>query len=194
MKNISVPLKEFLCAVADVDCGRQKLDSNRLGRIINGIESIPGEFPWMVSLKLRGSHFCGATLINKSWVLTAAHCVHEYLQQNLNLKSFNLFLLNLSRSATQFVAVLAEHNLKDFDKPRRKTMRIKQIVLHPSYAPVQKLNDIALLRLEDGIEWNDFVQPICLPDAGDNSFDGISATVAGWGNTKSTGEKLPFQI
>jgi Trypsin len=115
------------------------------------------------------------------------------LETQLKFKIFqvNLFLLNSSRSATQFVAVLAEHNLKDFDKPRRKTMRIKQIVLHPSYASVQKLNDIALLRLEGGVEWNDFVQPICLPDAGDNSFDGISATVAGWGNTKSTGEKLP---
>jgi secreted trypsin-like serine protease len=63
--------------VADVDCGQQKTSDNRLMRIVNGVDTFVGEFPWMVSFKLRGSHFCGGTLVSKNWVLTAAHCVHE---------------------------------------------------------------------------------------------------------------------
>ena len=44
-------------------------------QIIGGVEAIPGEFPWIVSLRLGGQHICGGTLIANNWVLTAAHCV-----------------------------------------------------------------------------------------------------------------------
>ncbi|XP_055674762.1 chymotrypsin-like protease CTRL-1 isoform X1 [Falco peregrinus] len=44
-------------------------------RIINGQNAVPGSWPWQVSLQTRsGSHFCGGSLINENWVITAAHC------------------------------------------------------------------------------------------------------------------------
>jgi secreted trypsin-like serine protease len=43
--------------------------------IVGGKEARPNEFPWQVSLQnARGSHFCGGILINKNWVMSAAHC------------------------------------------------------------------------------------------------------------------------
>lgn len=53
-------------------------------RIVNGVDSGRGEWPWQASLHYetsRGSfsHICGGSLINNNWVVTAAHCVEfEY--------------------------------------------------------------------------------------------------------------------
>jgi hypothetical protein len=44
-------------------------------KIIDGSEARLNEYPWMVSLQLSGSHFCGGSLIAENWVLTAAHCL-----------------------------------------------------------------------------------------------------------------------
>lgn len=44
------------------------------GRIVGGFAMNITEVPWQVSLQLRGSHFCGGSIIGKSWILTAAHC------------------------------------------------------------------------------------------------------------------------
>merc|ERR1719373_414337 len=46
------------------------------GRIVGGEEAVDGEFPWQVSLRqisgVGATHFCGGSVIDKDWVLTAA--------------------------------------------------------------------------------------------------------------------------
>lgn len=46
-------------------------------RIIGGSPAAAGQFPWQVAVQFRtsaGNFFCGGSLIDPSWVLTAAHC------------------------------------------------------------------------------------------------------------------------
>lgn len=45
-------------------------------RLVGAKIAQPTEFPYQVSLRSRGRHFCGGALISKKHVLTAGHCVY----------------------------------------------------------------------------------------------------------------------
>jgi secreted trypsin-like serine protease len=54
-------------------CGKRPLSN---GKIVGGTEAIPGDWGWQVSMQYYGYHYCGGSLINKNWVVLAAHCVY----------------------------------------------------------------------------------------------------------------------
>lgn len=44
-------------------------------KVVNGTDANIAEFPFMVSLRRNGGHSCGATIINKWFLLTVRHRV-----------------------------------------------------------------------------------------------------------------------
>lgn len=96
-KNESVvdvrPTLMALCS----ECGTRA----KLPRIIGGVEATLGRWPWQVSLYYSNRHTCGGSIINRQWVVTAAHCVHKYAS------SLGLGLL-LNRSLTSASVLFSE--------------------------------------------------------------------------------------
>ncbi|KAF7697861.1 hypothetical protein HF521_004371 [Silurus meridionalis] len=72
-------------------CGKASLNT----RIVGGDNAVAGSWPWQVSLQVSLSHFCGGSLINSGWVLSAAHCF-----SNSKTNDNDLALLQLSSAVT----------------------------------------------------------------------------------------------
>ena len=68
-------------------CGTRK---NVQSRIVGGNEATINSWPWQAMLRdFNGPQFCGGTLIDPWWVLTAAHCLPEgNLSGNLSIVDF----------------------------------------------------------------------------------------------------------
>lgn len=50
---------------------------------------------------------------------------------------------------------------------------VKKFFIHPDYERKTLFNDIAMLVVENRIEFDDYVQPVCLPDSGMESLVSI---------------------
>lgn len=46
--------------------------------IVGGNAALPHEFPWQVSIQAGTSHFCGGSILNRRWIVTAGHCLDAW--------------------------------------------------------------------------------------------------------------------
>ncbi|XP_068212901.1 trypsin-1-like isoform X2 [Palaemon carinicauda] len=171
------PITRLYC---DDDCGRSVIT---VPRIVGGQEATTHEYPWQVHLSITADAFtspgqCGASIIKRSWLLTAAHCLVDpdtsELYSNINV-----------------LATLAEHDLNNETETQRIRIFPSFVFVHPEYKKgpdaSSEEHDIALLFIDGTLTFGSTLKPLCMPQPEDYVADkGVIAT--GWGVTSFQGD------
>ncbi|XP_008436768.1 transmembrane protease serine 3 isoform X1 [Poecilia reticulata] len=147
-----------------IECGSRPQYKSR---IVGGNISKPGQFPWQVSLHFQREHICGGSIVTSSWILTAAHCVFGF--DNASLWTVH--------------AGLTEQLING-----ARSLAVERIVRHAQYRQKELDYDVALMRLQEPLVFDGFVEPICLPNYGEEFTEGRMCWISGWGTTKENGE------
>ncbi|KAJ8712906.1 hypothetical protein PYW08_008210 [Mythimna loreyi] len=145
----------------------EDLPDYQSSRIVVGLPAVEGQIPYQGSLRMVNSigsvSSCGCSLIHNKWVLTAAHCLANRITFVVRFG-----LTNLTRPE-----VLVESSNK---------------YIHPEYDEIRagvQTADLALVGLDQAIEYSDNVQPSRLMSRAQKNvnFGGVRMIVSGFGRT-----------
>ncbi|KAF5287777.1 hypothetical protein FQA39_LY15713 [Lamprigera yunnana] len=137
-------------------------------RIIGGENAEDGQFPYQVSIHLRGRHNCGGSIISVDSILTAGHCLEPYNHNDLTVRVGS-----------------TKNNEGD-------EHWVDYYALHGFFNPYNLENDIGFIKILTQISYNDKVQPIPLQIG--EVDDGASCVVSGWGYTVYPGGVVPLDL
>lgn len=124
---------------ANSPCGCST-NSATLTRIVAGETATSNTWGWAVSILINENTQCGGTIIDSSWVITAAHCV---------------------ASGTRTVKIYAGSTTRFGGS---QIISVERIYRHTGFSSTTFVNDIALLQLKTPLNFTDSaVDMICLP-------------------------------
>ena len=152
-------------------------------RIVAGQATPPGYYPWLTALRIEHStnpHQCGASLINRCWLISAAHCFPRG-----------------AGNEQKYTARIGDYHNSPADADKWRLLesvhesKLKQVIINRRYNSRNYDNDIALIELEDCVpSFNQFISPICLPTATKQHDAGECCHIHGWGKTAADKQQL----
>ncbi|XP_062853582.1 hepatocyte growth factor-like protein [Trichomycterus rosablanca] len=167
----AVPMLKPAESVVFNECGKR--DDRMLKTRLRIVGGTPGNSPWTVSLRDRkGKHFCGGSLVNSKWVISTKQC-------------FSSCYVDLTGYAAVMGTVFRD---PEESEPGVQTIPLNKIVCGPSES------HLVLLQLETPAEFNKRVSQICLPPERHIVAEGTTCEIAGWGETKDTGDETVLNV
>ncbi|XP_049862357.1 trypsin alpha-3-like isoform X2 [Schistocerca gregaria] len=138
--------------------------SAQVPHIVGGTNVSIELVPWQVSVQTGGRHFCGGSIISKSWVLTAAHCIYVINSYQIRAGTANLRAGRL------------------YDVIEKK--------VHERYNMLAYDCDVAILKIRG--EFRLGKKAKIVPLATSRPQAGASVMVSGWGATVEGGSMTNF--
>lgn len=154
-------------------------------RIVGGTDAEVNSWPWSLLLTVCIDYGwtsecfkCGGILIDRQWAVTAAHCLPE--NQDLQIQ-----------------AELGKHYT---DTPATN-VEVETYIIHENFKKNYKdgvgviENDIGLIKFKKPIAYTDRIRPACLPDKDVCVKPNTVCVVTGWGFTDEQGKQgFPTQL
>lgn len=134
--------------------------------------------PWTVALSsrdrfggTRAGQFCGAVAVDRTTVLTAAHCMADDV------------LGAPPHRATDLKAITGRTDLLS---DRGREIAVRTVWVNPAYDPATNAGDFAVLTLAEPLSQSSVIK---MAAAGDPAYaPGTAATVYGWGDLTGGGD------
>jgi len=161
-------------AVASVSGKGLWMSANKTGTdivtIVGGNTAKEGMYPFIVSLRTGSgnSHFCGGTIIQQEFILTAAHCVEGATPDDVRVGA------------------------GDNTRSKQTIYKLSDVYVHPKYDYATIDYDVAVLKLAAPLVLAPNIQIKELATAEPEDDDILN--VAGWGTTSSGGSTLPTAL
>ncbi|XP_030633919.1 transmembrane protease serine 5 [Chanos chanos] len=153
------------------ECGTRA----KLPRIIGGVEATLGRWPWQVSLYYKDRHTCGGSIITSQWIVTAAHCVHNYRLPQVS--NWVIYAGIVTRNTAKLVQSTGH--------------AVEKIIYNKNYNHRSHDNDIALMKLKIPLNFSDTIRPVCLPQYDYDLPGGTQCWISGWGYTQPDDVHIP---
>jgi secreted trypsin-like serine protease len=144
--------------------------------IVGGNTAPAGKWPWQVALLYAdtddnfNAQFCGGTLVDELFVVTAAHCIVG--------------------SKTEIHVLTGTQSLVDGGERHR----IERIVRHPQYRAATSDYDIAVIKLATPASGIRTARLLTSAQEPTLAADGDLSFVTGWGNLRSSGTRYPEEL
>ena len=160
--------------------GGAQMQLPHIALIVGGVQSAPGRWPFQAGLLLASESnnyqalFCGGSVIDEEFVLTAGHCI-DFLRLG------DLHIL----TGTQSLAVGGTRH------------EVRRMIIHPQYQGSTFDFDVALVQLKTkitNVRPGRMVHVITLAEESVLGGPGTKSFVTGWGRTRTTFPKMLHEV